>query len=71
MSCVVGQNAGRMYAACSPETSSRYSAISSLVLRQVKYVYDWWNPTLASVCIMAGRVKASDRKMTSGWSART
>ena len=44
---------------------------SSLVLRQVKYVYDWWKPTLARVCIMAGLVNASARKITSGWSRLT
>ena len=71
MSCVVGQKLGRIHAPCSPETSARYSVISSFVFRQVKYVYDWWKPILASVCIMAGRVNASDRKITSGWSART
>src|SRR5665648_1125194 len=43
MSWVVRQKRGRRYAASSPETSARYSASSSLVFRQVKYVYDWWN----------------------------
>ena len=71
MSCVVGQKLGRIHAPCSPETSARYSVISSFVFRHVKYVYDWWKPILASVCIIAGRVNASDRKITSGWSART
>ena len=36
------------------------------VLRQVKYVYDWWKPILARARIMAGRVNASARKITSG-----
>src|SRR5215210_7407796 len=71
MSCVVGQKLGRRKEPSSPDTSARYWVISFLVLRQVKYVYDWWKPILASVCIIAGRVNASDRKMTSGWSLRT
>ena len=33
---------------------------------QVKYVYDWLKPILASVVIIAGRVKASAKKTTSG-----
>jgi hypothetical protein len=33
-------------------------------------VYDCWNPILASVRIIAGRVNASLRKMTSGSSVR-
>ncbi len=41
------------------------------MLRHVKYVYDWWKPTLASVCIIAGRVNASARKITSGCAAVT
>ena len=49
----------------------RYSRISAGVLRQVKYVYDCWNPTFASVCIIAGRVNASARKITSGCSRAT
>ncbi|MCO4700680.1 hypothetical protein LRR80_06796 [Streptomyces sp. RO-S4] len=32
----------------------------------MKYVYDCWKPIWARVCIIAGRVKASARKMTSG-----
>ena len=44
---------------------------SFFVVRQVKYVYDWWKPTRASACIIAGRVKASARKITSGSVART
>ncbi len=41
------------------------------MLRQVKYVYDCWNPTRPSVFIIAGRVKASARKTASGSSATT
>ncbi len=39
---------------------------SCLLLRQVKYVYDCWKPIWARVCIIAGRVNASARKITSG-----
>src|SRR5674476_240438 len=66
MSCVVGQKLGRNKPAVSVESSVRYSASSSRVLRQVKYVYDCWNPIMARVRIIAGRVNASDKKMTSG-----
>ena len=69
MSGVFGQKFGRMYAAGSPDSSVRYSVSSALVVRQVKYVYDWWKPTLPRVCIIAGRVNASARKSTSGWRA--
>ena len=34
------------------EPTSRNSSSSSFVLRQVKYVYDCWKPTMASACIM-------------------
>jgi hypothetical protein len=44
---------------------------SSLVFRHVKYVYDWWNPIFARVCIIAGLVNASARKITSGFVVRT
>ena len=48
-----------------------YSSSSHFSLRQVKYVYDWWKPTLARVCIIAGRVNASARNTTSGSVRRT
>lgn len=58
---------GRMTEAEGVSASSvRYSVSSALVLRQVKYVYDCWKPTAASARIIAGRVKASARKITSG-----
>ena len=61
----------RSSAACSrptsPTSSVRYSLSSALVVRQVKYVYDWLKPILPRVCIIAGRVNASARKSTSGW----
>ncbi|MCP9944517.1 hypothetical protein LUX12_06550 [Streptomyces somaliensis] len=57
---------GRMQAAVSPDSSVRYSVSSRLVLRQVKYVYDCWKPIAPSVRIIAGRVNASARKITSG-----
>ncbi len=34
-------------------------------------MYDWWNPILPRVCIIAGRVNASARNSTSGWAAFT
>jgi hypothetical protein len=34
-------------------------------------VYDWLKPIFASVVIIAGRVKASAKKIVSGKSART
>ncbi len=37
----------------------------------MKYVYDWSKPILARRCITFGRVNASARKITSGWSRRT
>ena len=53
--------------ACSTNSTS-----SAFVFFQVKYVYDWLKPTLASVVIGAGRVKASARKIAfPGYAART
>ena len=37
----------------------------------MKYVYDWANPSLASRYMTFGRVKASARKIMSGYSALT
>ena len=48
-----------------------YSVELVPVFRHVKYVYDWLKPSLASVSITAGRVNASARNTTSGWSACT
>ena len=58
-----------MKSAVSCDTEVRNSSSSSFVLRQVKYEYDCWNPTMASACIIAGRVNASARNTTSGSSA--
>ena len=60
-----------MKSAVSCETEVRNSSSSCLVFRQVKYEYDCWKPTIASACIIAGRVNASARKTTSGSSAFT
>lgn len=57
---------GLMKEADSPDSSVTYSVISCRVLRQVKYVYDCWNPMAPRVRIIAGRVNASARKITSG-----
>src|SRR4051812_28038003 len=51
--------------------SVRYSVSSCLLFRHVKYVYDCEKPSFASRYIIFGRVNASDRKMTSGYRART
>jgi hypothetical protein len=37
----------------------------------MKYVYDWLKPRAASARTAFGRVKASARKRTSGWTALT
>src|SRR5678809_193784 len=67
MSGVWGQMFGRKYSReGSCDSSVKYSCSSHFVLRQVKYVYDCVKPSLASLCITRGRVKASDRKITSG-----
>ena len=47
------------------------SSSSHFVFFQVKYVYDCANPIFPSACIIAGRVNASERKITSGSRART
>jgi hypothetical protein len=51
-------------------SSSKYSVISSRVVRHVKYVYDWVKPSFARRCITRGRVNASERKITFGFSRR-
>ncbi len=67
MSGVFGQKLGRKNSFTSVSASERrYSASSLFDVRQVKYVYDCENPTLASAYISFGRVKASARKMISG-----
>ena len=48
-----------------------YEVSSAFVLRQVKYVYDWLKPALASSAIIAGRVNASARNTVSGCAACT
>src|SRR6266576_1006593 len=47
------------------------SSSSAFEFFHVKYVYDCENPTLASVVIIEGRVKASERKTTPGSTFRT
>src|SRR5687768_11921778 len=67
MSGVFGQTLGRKYSRDGCCVSSvKYSNNSCFVLRQVKYVYDCVKPIFASLCMMRGRVKASERKMRSG-----
>src|SRR4051812_47021327 len=67
MSGVFGQTLGLKYSRVSDcESSVKYSVSSCLVLRQVKYVYDWLKPSLESRCMIRGRVNASDRNITSG-----
>src|SRR5437868_10071496 len=72
MSGVFGQRLTSMKSAVGGWVSSlKYSSISCLKFRQVKYEYDWSNPTFASAFIIFGRVNASARKMASGWRAFT
>src|SRR5687767_15496175 len=67
MSGVLGQKLGLKYSRLEwVDTSVKYSVSSGLVLRQVKYVYDCVKPSFASLCMTRGRVKASERKMSSG-----
>src|SRR5918992_5761144 len=72
MSGVLAKKFGRQYS-CIPEwaSSSMYSVSSWRPFFQVKYVYDWLKPALASARSLTRRVNASDRKITSGYSART
>src|SRR3954464_12793851 len=71
MSGVLGQQLGLKYSRDSSCASSvKYSWSSSRVVRQVKYVYDCVKPSLASRCITRGRVNASERKITFGFSRR-
>ena len=71
MSGVFTNRLGRMKSAVSCDTEVRNSSSSCFVLRQVKYEYDCWKPTIASACIIAGRVNASARKTMPGSSAFT
>src|SRR5215469_332645 len=71
ISGVLGQRFARKKSRTSErESSVKYAVISSFVLRQVKYVYDCVNPSLARRYMTKGRVNASARKMTSGWASR-
>src|SRR5689334_4244841 len=72
MSGVFGQQLGRKYSReSSLESSVKYSVSSAFDTRHVKYVYDCVKPSLARRCITCGRVKASERNSTSGWSRFT
>src|SRR5262245_54083313 len=71
MSGVLAKRFGRMYSATGVAVSSvKYSSISPLPVRQVKYEYDCENPALARYRMTFGRVKASERKIVSGCAAR-
>src|SRR6266852_6006893 len=71
MSGVFGQQFGRKYSReSSRESSVKYSVSSAPVTRHVKYVYDCEKPSLARRYMTRGRVKASERKITRGNSAR-
>ncbi len=54
MSGVLTKKLGRRKSTDSWPARARYSSSSPLSLRQVKYVYDWWKPTLPSMCIIGG-----------------
>src|SRR5579871_3903667 len=67
MSGVLGHRLGRNTSAkAGCESSLKYSVNSCLPVRQVKYVYDWLKPSLASRYMIFGRVNASDRNVASG-----
>src|SRR5438132_2618101 len=67
MSGVFGHRLGRKKSTTGGWVSSlKYCISSHEVLRHAKYVYDWLKPLFASLYITFGRVKASDRKITSG-----
>src|SRR5580704_7647104 len=72
MSGVLGQKLGRKNSTMGGRVSSvMYAVNSGFDCRQVKYVYDWLKPRLASAYISVGRVNASARKITSGYAALT
>src|SRR4029077_14772383 len=69
MSGVFGQAFGRKKSLTGGLLISlKYSVNSYFVFRQAKYVYDCVKPALASQCMIFGRVNASPRKRTSGYS---
>src|SRR3954453_7941523 len=69
MSGVLAKRFGRKYSRTEVCVSSvKYCTISSFEFRQVKYEYDCENPIFARCFITLGRVKASDRKIVSGYS---
>src|ERR671919_3270789 len=47
--------------------SVKYSINSAFEFLHVKYVYDCVNPSFASLCMMRGRVNASERRISSGF----
>src|SRR3970282_2545901 len=70
MSGVFGQKFGPKNSDTGGRDSSRkYAASSALFVRHVKHVYYWLKPSLARRYMTRGRVNASARKSTSGWSA--
>src|SRR5215207_3140427 len=72
MSGVLGKKFGRKYSRSGPQaSSSTYSVSSWREFFQVKYVYPCVKPILASWRIIARRVNASDRKITSRSSSWT
>src|SRR3954453_21269651 len=70
MSGVFGHMFAR-YVADHDLSCSTNSTSSAFVFFHVKYVYDWEEPTLASVVIGAGRGKDFAKKIASGYSAGT
>src|SRR2546426_10780478 len=69
MSGVFGQRLGRRNSRTGADRSSvKYCVSSQPVLRHAKKVYDWLNAAFASRYITFGRVKASERRITSGCS---
>src|SRR3954463_10760666 len=69
ISGVLGHKLGRKYSRTELCVRSvKYFVSSHFVSRQAKYVYDCEKPALASRYITFGRVNASARKRTSGYS---
>src|SRR6185295_1785600 len=72
MSGVLAKRFGRRYSRDSVVVGSvKYSTSSVFEFFHVKYEYDCVKPALASHFISFGRVKASDRKITSAWRSWT
>src|ERR1700682_2072169 len=71
MSGVFTKRLPRKYSTTGGVVSSwKYCVSSSFELRQVKYVYDWVKPVLASSCMILGRGNAPGREVAAGGRSR-